>query len=67
MKAFATLTRGIIVAAMASLVGSAPALAATFVYVSNAEDGDIGVYVIYAHAPWGRQMRREAPLAPNLP
>jgi 6-phosphogluconolactonase len=29
---------------MASLVGSAPRLAATFVYVSNAEDGDIGVY-----------------------
>ena len=44
MKAFATLIRGITVAAMASLVGGAPALAATFVYVSNAEDGDIGVY-----------------------
>jgi 6-phosphogluconolactonase len=44
MKAFARLTRGITVAAMASLVGSAPALAATFVYVSNAEDGDIGAY-----------------------
>ena len=44
MKAFATLTRGIAVAAMASLVGGAPASAATFVYVSNAEDGDIGVY-----------------------
>jgi 6-phosphogluconolactonase len=29
---------------MASLVGTAPALAATFVYVSNADDGDIGVY-----------------------
>jgi 6-phosphogluconolactonase len=29
---------------MASLVGAAPALAATFVYVSNAEDGDIGMY-----------------------
>jgi len=29
---------------MASLAGSAPALSATFVYVSNAEDGDIGVY-----------------------
>jgi 6-phosphogluconolactonase len=44
MKAFASLTRGIAVAAMASLAGSAPAWAATFVYVSNAEDGDIGVY-----------------------
>ncbi len=42
MKIFASLTRRISVAAMASLVGGAPALAATFVYVSNAEDGDIG-------------------------
>ena len=32
------------VGAMASVVGGAPALAATCVYVSNAEDGDIGVY-----------------------
>jgi 6-phosphogluconolactonase len=41
-KAFATLTRGIAVAAIASHAGSA--LASTFVYVSNAEDGDIGTY-----------------------
>ncbi len=44
MKIFASLTRRISVAAMASLVGGAPVLAATFVYVSNAEDGEIGVY-----------------------
>jgi 6-phosphogluconolactonase len=44
MKAFATLTRGITVAAMASMLGGAPALAGTFVYVSNAEDGDISTY-----------------------
>lgn len=31
-------------AAMASVVGSSPALSATFVYVSNAEDGDIAAY-----------------------
>ncbi len=31
MKAFATLSERIIVAAMASIVGSAPALSATFV------------------------------------
>ena len=31
-------------AAITTLVGGAPALAATFVYVSNAEDGDIGAY-----------------------
>ena len=44
MKTLAPMIRGIAVATMVSLVGSAPALAATFVYVSNAEDGDIGVY-----------------------
>jgi 6-phosphogluconolactonase len=44
MQAFAILKRGITVAALTSLVGGAPALAATFVYVSNAEDGDIGAY-----------------------
>jgi 6-phosphogluconolactonase len=44
MQAFAILGRGIAVAAMASTIGTAPALAATFVYVSNADDGDIGTY-----------------------
>jgi 6-phosphogluconolactonase len=44
MKLLATLARGITVAAIATLAGAAPALAATFVYVSNAEDGDIGSY-----------------------
>ena len=46
MNAFAAVTQGIIAAATASLIGIAPALAlaATFVYVSNAEDGDIGAY-----------------------
>ena len=33
-----------IIAALLSLASSAPALAGTFVYVSNAEDGDIGMY-----------------------
>ena len=31
------------IAALLSLLMSAPAFAATFVYVSNAEDGDIGI------------------------
>ena len=44
MKAVTPMIRGIAVAAMASLVGGAPAWAATFVYVSNADDGEIGVY-----------------------
>ena len=44
MRASAMLQRGIFVAAMASLAGIAPALAATFVYVSNADDGDISTY-----------------------
>jgi hypothetical protein len=38
-----------VLAAMLSLVSSAPALAATFVYVSNAEDGDIGMYTLQAN------------------
>jgi 6-phosphogluconolactonase len=44
MKAFAALVRGIIVAAMSSLLGASPALATMYVYVSNAEDGEIGTY-----------------------
>src|SRR5262250_406858 len=31
---------------MTTLIGSAPVLAGTFVYVSNADDGDIGVYSV---------------------
>ena len=31
---------------MTTLIRSAPALAGTFVYVSNADDGDIGVYSV---------------------
>jgi len=44
VNALATFSRGISVIATASIVGGGPALAATFVYVSNADDGDIGVY-----------------------
>jgi len=44
MNFLAAFSRGITVAAIATLAGGAPALAATFVYVSNAEDGDIGTY-----------------------
>jgi 6-phosphogluconolactonase len=33
-------------AVLLSMASSAPALAATFVYVSNAEDGDIGMYTL---------------------
>jgi 6-phosphogluconolactonase len=42
-----TLTRliqGVAVSAVISIVSSLPALGVTFVYVSNAEDGDIGTY-----------------------
>ena len=41
MKRFATLMKGIAMSALMSLAGGAPALAGTFVYVSNAEDGEI--------------------------
>jgi 6-phosphogluconolactonase len=37
-----------IVAVLLSLASSAPVLAGTFVYVSNAEDGDIGMYALQA-------------------
>jgi 6-phosphogluconolactonase len=37
-----------IVAVLLSLAASAPVLAGTFVYVSNAEDGDIGMYTLLA-------------------
>jgi 6-phosphogluconolactonase len=37
-----------VVATLLSLASSTPVLAATFVYVSNAEDGDIGMYTLQA-------------------
>lgn len=43
MNPFSGLSRGIAMAALMSAGGS-PALAASYVYVSNAEDGDIGIY-----------------------
>jgi 6-phosphogluconolactonase len=44
MNPISGLAKGITMAAMISAAGAAPA--ATFVYVSNAEDGDIGVYAM---------------------
>src|SRR3954447_24952730 len=37
-----------IFAVLLSMASGVPALAATFVYVSNAEDGDIGMYTLQA-------------------
>src|SRR5258706_4351212 len=37
-----------IVAVLLSLASSAPVLAGTFVYISNAGDGDIGMYALQA-------------------
>jgi 6-phosphogluconolactonase len=37
-----------VIAMILSLALSAPAVAATFVYVSNADDGDIGIYTLQA-------------------
>ena len=48
MKTIAKLTKRIAIVALTALIGHVPALAATFVYVSNAEDGDIGVYSVQA-------------------
>jgi len=44
MTRFAGWIKGLTVTAMMAGAGGAPAVAATFVYVSNAEDGDIGTY-----------------------
>jgi 6-phosphogluconolactonase len=44
MQHLSKLTKGIVMSAMVSMAGGTPALAATFVYVSNAEDGEIGTY-----------------------
>lgn len=48
VNTIAKLTSGIAIAGLMALVGHVPAQAGTFVYVSNAEDGDIGVYSIQA-------------------
>ena len=44
MTRFAGWIKGLTVTAIVAIAGNAPAVAATFVYVSNAEDGDIGTY-----------------------
>jgi len=44
MKSFVALIRGFTVAAITTIAGGTSAMAATFVYVSNAEDGDISAY-----------------------
>jgi len=46
MSSYAVLAASLAGAALASLVIGVPARAATFVYVSNAEDGDIGTYTM---------------------
>jgi 6-phosphogluconolactonase len=52
VRAVAKLTKRIAIAALTTLIGHVPALAGTFVYVSNAEDGDIGVYSVQADGSW---------------
>ncbi len=46
MNRIGILAAGLVVAALTSTVVSTPSAAATFVYISNAEDGDIGTYVL---------------------
>jgi len=57
MQLFEKLARAIIVVAIATLAGGAPALAATFVYVSNAEDGATGKLTYLGSTPTERQPR----------
>jgi 6-phosphogluconolactonase len=46
MKRFVGLIGGVVMSAVVSMAGGTPALAGTFVYVSNAEDGDIATYTL---------------------
>src|SRR5260370_7068054 len=46
VKSIAKLTKGMTIITLTMLIGHAPALAGTFVYVSNADEGDIGVYSV---------------------
>jgi 6-phosphogluconolactonase len=46
MSMLKALSKGIAAMALASMIGGSPASAGTFVYVSNAEDGDISVYTL---------------------
>src|SRR5579864_3774927 len=48
MKAFPGSAKGMAMAALVTLATGTPALAGTFVYVSNADDGDIGAYTMQA-------------------
>ena len=48
MKTIVKLTGGIAIAGLMALIARVPAQAGTFVYVSNAEDGDIAVYSVQA-------------------
>ena len=60
MLAGSTLAGVTALVAVASLLAAPPAHAATFVYVSNAEDGDIGTYTLQADGalPRARGSRR---------
>ena len=46
MRRLTILCAGVMGMALASLAGGTPALAGTFVYVSNAEDGDISTFTL---------------------
>ena len=63
MRALVELTKLLVVitvTALVGLVGAAPARAGTFVYVSNADDGDIGIYALAARRRAGARRARPA-------
>ena len=60
MKGFGRLTMGIVMSTLVSLAGGVPALAGTFVYVSNAEDGDISTYSLRPDGELQPGMRAKA-------
>jgi 6-phosphogluconolactonase len=60
MKGVGRLTMGIAMSTLVSLAGGVPALAGTFVYVSNAEDGDISTYSLRPDGELQPGMRAKA-------
>ena len=58
--------RAAICAVLLSMLSGVPALAATFVYVSSAEDGDIGTYAMQADGSLkpGERVKAEKPVMP---
>ena len=59
MQTFVPMVGGLVLALLMTLAGAAQA--ATFVYVSNAEDGDIGMYALLPDGSLAARARASRP------